>query len=160
MAVVHEWTIPTEWPPLVGEIIKVSFDSKIIFTLLYMCKLLMCSWVPEKSPNIFNVCANSKWALKWGWYYLCIIFIVANKTESFYICVFSYSWLSAMMQLHYHVNEASQSSWPENKYRLHVDMLAAIVDDINLLAIVLITKVIRCVLEAESLCNSYNKCSA
>jgi hypothetical protein len=48
----------------------------------------------------------------------------------------------------------------KNKYRQQVGMVAATVDDINLLASVVTAEVIRCVLEAEWLCNSYDKYSA
>lgn len=44
--------------------------------------------------------------------------------------------------------------------RLHVSMVAATVDDINLRPSVLTVEVIRCVLEVEWLFNSCDKCSA
>jgi hypothetical protein len=40
--------------------------------------------------------------------------------------------------LHYYVNEASQSSGLEKKYRLHVGMVAATVDDINFIKLSLL----------------------
>jgi hypothetical protein len=48
----------------------------------------------------------------------------------------------------------------ENKYRLHVGMVSTTINDINLPASVPTTEVIRFMLEAEWLHNSYDKCNA
>jgi hypothetical protein len=48
----------------------------------------------------------------------------------------------------------------ENEPRLLVGMVATEMNYINLLAGLATTKLIRCTLEAEWLCNNYHKCSA
>jgi hypothetical protein len=52
------------------------------------------------------------------------------------------------------------SSWLENKYRLHVDVVETTINDINLLKGLLTTKAIICGLVAERLSDKYDKRNA